>query len=119
VARGVAVDFGQQHRELVAAQPRDQVRRARDAEQCLRGGPQRRLAGVVAVAIVELLEMVRVEQQDRHRVPVATRSPDLEATGVEEVSPVRQPGQVVARGAFVFALEQLSRSVAVNTATRL
>ena len=57
---GVAV--GGDHRELIAAKPRDQVVLAERPLQRMCGGDQDAVSGGVAVAVVDDLEVVEVEQ---------------------------------------------------------
>ena len=61
--RGLAVGARQQHRELVAAEPPDQVGLARLGGQRVGDVPEEVVAGAVAVGVVDQLEPVDVEQQ--------------------------------------------------------
>ena len=60
-------DLGQQHGELVAAEPGDGVDLAQRAAQPLADLNQELVAVVVAEGVVDLLEPVQVEQQQRSR----------------------------------------------------
>jgi 3-oxochol-4-en-24-oyl-CoA dehydrogenase len=64
-AGGVALDC--EHAELVAAQAGDQVHGAGDTDQGLRGAAEELVTGAPAVAIVDCLETVDVEDQHRGR----------------------------------------------------
>ena len=63
----VEVGVGQDHDELVAAVAGDAVERAELAHQRLHDLAQHRVAGLVAVAVVDELEVVEVDQQARQR----------------------------------------------------
>ena len=67
-ARGLQVGVGQQDGELVAAQARRGVRGTAARLQHLADAPQRLVAGLVAVRIVEELEVDQVDQQDARRL---------------------------------------------------
>ncbi len=55
---------GQQHREFVAAQARDQVGAAQAQAQLARDGLQQLIAGPVAVGVVDALEVVQVDYDE-------------------------------------------------------
>jgi hypothetical protein len=71
--RRPAGDLRQQHRELVAAEPRYHVLRARPVAQHVRGKPQQVVAGLVPGRVVDRLEPVDVEHAERQRQRVAAR----------------------------------------------
>jgi hypothetical protein len=62
-----------QHRELVAAEARDEAARTGKRAQALGGGRDQRVAGIVAERVVDVLEVVDVD--------VVQRSPQLLVTG--------------------------------------
>ena len=71
-------DAGAEDRELVAAEARDQVALADRAAQALGDLDQQPVAGLVAEAVVDDLEVVEVEEQHRdarHRSPAALAGP--------------------------------------------
>ena len=68
------VDVVEQHRELLAAVARGDVDLARHFLQHARDAPQHLVADRVAVAVVDLLEVVDVAQQQRDLVVVALRA---------------------------------------------
>ena len=93
----VQVDVGHQHRELVPAQPGQQQVAAERRDL---GGEapsddlQQRVSRVVAQRVVDLLEPVEVEQDERHRAthrPVEHRL----LRALVEQAPVAHLGQVV------------------------
>ena len=53
--------------ELVAAEPRHRVTPAKRAAKPGREGSEQRIAGLVAKAVVDPLEVVEVAEQDRQR----------------------------------------------------
>ena len=55
----------EQHDELVAAVTRDDVGRARQPDQCLRDELDGAAAGFVAVSVVDVLQVLDVDHQDR------------------------------------------------------
>ena len=78
-------------RELVAAEPRERVVVAHAGAEPRPDLAQHLVAGMVAQRVVELLEAVEVDEQERELV--AARDRRLEA--VEQVPAVAQAGQVV------------------------
>ncbi|MNU81586.1 hypothetical protein D3C71_712520 [compost metagenome] len=103
----------QHHHELLAAVA-EQVVAATGllAEQ---GGNvlQRAVASVVAVAIVDRLEVIEVQQQQRERRVVARGQFDLTAQHGRQEAPVEQVGQrIAARIQFADAFEQQGHQVA-------
>ena len=89
VARGL--DDG----EFVAAEPRQHVGGAQRRSQAAGDLPEQFIAGGMAERIVDVLETVEVEHQDRKRplVPPLVRIDVMEL--FEKERPVRQPGQDV------------------------
>ncbi len=102
-------DALEQHRELVAAEPRDRVGRARALHQPLRGGLQQPVADVVPERVVHVLEVVEVDHQDRQPVLRAPRERDRVLDAVAEQAAVREQGQrVVERELAQLVLERLA-----------
>ena len=75
--RSSQVGVGEDHDELVAAVARDAVERAELAHERLHDLAQHRVAGLVAVVVVDELEVVEVDQQARERPAGAHRAADL------------------------------------------
>ena len=102
-AGGHLVRAGQQEDELVAAVARRGVVRPQRSAQ--RGGdlPQQRVAGEVALLVVDALEVVEVDEHARERVPLADGAGDLLAHAELERAVVQQAGERVGarRGARV------------------
>ena len=81
---GVRPDVGEQQQELVAALAGEQVARARGASRRRSGDPAQQLvAGGVAEGVVDELEVVEVEvqQRDRARRAPRARQRELEVLG--------------------------------------
>jgi hypothetical protein len=87
-----------QHHELVPAQPRDQIGGAHAARQSLANPLQHLVAGVVAEGVVDVLEPVEVDEDDRQMavVPLGPHHGPPEVVG-EEVA-VGQCGEFVVVG---------------------
>ena len=66
----------EQDGELVATEPGNRVRRAHGALEALRHLPQDRVAGRVAEAVVDGLEVVQVDEHDADRPAAADRAHD-------------------------------------------
>src|SRR5215210_7081254 len=101
----LALGAVQEQRELVAAEAGGRVALPEAAAQPLRDGPEQLVAGVVAVAVVDGLELVDVEQQHAHAgVPAVERvlEPVVEERAIRELSE-----GVVERLALELLLERL------------
>ena len=92
------VDIARQHGELVAAETREHVVAARRAAEALDHRLQHLVADRVAVAIVDALEAVEVEQEDGVRA--ARRGGELRrhVERLEQHAAVRQAGQRILHG---------------------
>ena len=83
---------GDDHDELVAAEPADLAAVARDLHQALADLDQELVAGRMAERIVDVLEAVEIEQRDRRRLAVAAQeAPQLLLKG----KAVGKPGELV------------------------
>ena len=89
-ARLRPIDALEQHGELVAAEPRSGVGRADRLDEAAADLAQHVVAGGVAEAVVDRLEVVEIEEdhRDRRALPVGARQRVLHAIG--EQRPVRQ-----------------------------
>src|SRR4029077_20050010 len=83
----------QQDAELVPADPGDGVARPTLELQTLRGGDQQLVARVVPQAVVDRLEAIQVQQEDRGPTPRARRTSERVIHAVAEDGAVRQAGQ--------------------------
>ena len=88
----------QHHRELVAADPRDGVPAADHLLQALGHGAQGAVAGGVAEAVVDVLEVVQVEEQHRHARTLAARAHDRPRQALGQQRAVGQVGEGVVVG---------------------
>jgi hypothetical protein len=96
--------------ELLAAQPRQRVGIAGALAQDLRHRLQHRVADVVAVAVVDALEVVDVHDDDRELLRVAAATHQLLVEHLVELAPVVQPGQALAAFATRCSPERGPRS---------
>ena len=87
--RLVAVGVREQQRELVAAEPRGEILFAERLREDVGDLPQRGVAGVMALAVVDLLEVVEVEQEQAQRLPVLARARELVSELLVQVATVR------------------------------
>ena len=102
--RGGLAGAGQHERELLAAEPRGHVGVARGRPQHLGEAPQDVVAGVVAERVVDALEVVEVDHQQRQ---LAARA-ELVEVAVDrelEAAAVAQPGQRIVGGEVLEPLE--------------
>ena len=96
-ARG-DIGVGQDHRELVAAYAGDDVALAQARSQRTGDGHQDIVSGRVAEAVVDLLEAVEVEHEQRAHALVPPRAADLARQLLLEAPPGVEPGQRVVVG---------------------
>ena len=101
-----AIHLRQDHDEFLAAHPAGDVLVARTIAQQSRERDQHRIAGAVAVAVVEGLEMVEVEGHHRQRLlaPAAARHLAPERFG--QVTAIEQAGERIAYRQVAQALPQ-------------
>ena len=98
----LARDLLEQQAELVAAEARDRVGRAHRLAQAGGDVDQEVVAGLVAERVVDLLEVVHVDEQDRReraRVPAHALERLLQAVGEEAA--IRQAGEQVVQRAVL------------------
>ena len=107
--RRLAADAFEQDRELVAAEARHRVGRSRRLHQPLRRRLQQAIAGVVAERVVDVLEVVEVEEHDRHAQLRALRQRQRVLDPVPEQAAVgEQRERVVERELAQLLLERLA-----------
>ena len=92
------LDVRQHDRELVAAEPGDDVLRAHGVAQPARDGDEQRVADGVAERVVDDLEVVDVDEQHPERAGAVG---ELAAQPLHEQQPVRQVGERVVVGLVV------------------
>ena len=90
--------LGQDHRELVAADAAGDVGRADDVADAVGRLGQDAVAGEVADAVVDRLEVVEVEDDERQAAAVALGAGDLAGERLVEVAAVVQAGERVEIG---------------------
>ena len=114
VAAFVERGGAQQQHELVAADARDDVvtagQRAQRTAHPFGELDEQAVAGVVAEAVVDRLEMVEVEIADRQQRSFAAARLHRVGQHLRKASPVRQPGQFVEVGLALQLLELLARA---------
>ncbi len=87
-----------QHHELVAADARDGVRLAHDRLEAAGDRPQDGVARLVSADVVDALEPVEVDDEQRERFPRASRARERLRDAVVQQVAVREPGERVAEG---------------------
>jgi hypothetical protein len=92
---GLGMQAAQDHRELVAAQPRHGVARAEGRVQHLGQAFQQGVARVVAQGVVDVLEVVDVDHDQAEQLAHDLRGVDGLLELAIEIRPVRQAGQAV------------------------
>ena len=94
-ARRRLVARAQDDRELVAAEPGERVLRTQQRAQTRADLAQHLVARVVAERVVELLEAVEVDEQQRELLVVLVARGHRRVEPIHEVAAVAEPGQVV------------------------
>ena len=106
---GVApVGFEQDDRELVAADPRGHVREPDVVADRLGDVLQGSVARLMAQRVVDLLEAVDVDEQQRGLGVVARGASDLALELLVEPPAAREPGQLVLAGALRGVMDELA-----------
>ena len=102
------VDVRQEHRELVAAEARHQVCFPQPARQRPGDRLERVVARLVAVRVVDPLEVVEVDHHQARHLAVALRARDLQVQVVLEQAAVAQAGERVVVGEVAQVLLELA-----------
>src|SRR6476620_1833965 len=92
---GRLVDGGEEHGELVASEPRNRVARADDLLQPVAEGGEHLVAHAVAELVVDLLELVEVDENERRLLVSILADRDRMLQLLVEESPVREARQWV------------------------
>ena len=103
-ARRLEVGIGQQHGEFVAPQPRGGVRGAAAGLQHLADAAQGLVPGLVAVRVVEELEVGQVDQQQAHLAAAGAGPLQRRLEAIVEGAMVIQVGDGIALGLNARAL---------------
>ena len=93
-----ALDLGQHHHELVAADAADGVADAQLLHQALRHFLEQRVAHAVAERVVDVLEAVEVDEHHRGLLPVAVAQGERLAEPVLQQPAVGKPGERIMGG---------------------
>ena len=94
----VPLEVVEQHQELVAAVAREHAARLLDAAEPRRDPAQQPVAGRVPERVVDQLEVVEVDEQQRHRAVAPARAGDRGAQPDVELRAVGQARQRVVEG---------------------
>ncbi len=96
----LAIRFGriQQHDEFVATEAHHVIARAQQGFQAHRSLPQQQVAGRMALRIVDVLEFVQVDEQQRQRRAARARLHQRAGQEVAQPVPVRQRRQPILVG---------------------
>ena len=84
-------------RELLVAEARQRVGRSQGDLEPVRDGSQELVAGAVSEGVVDVLEAVEIQEQQRGERAVALGARQRELETIAEEQPVRQPRQGVVR----------------------
>ena len=94
----VGIGVGQDHRELVAADARRVVTESQDPAEPLAERLERGVAGGMPVGVVDLLEAVEVDDDEREGPVVPEAAGDRHLEQAVEAAPVEEPGERVVPG---------------------
>ena len=86
------------HHELLAAKPAGEIDAARVAANPCGELPQHRVPGIVAMAVVDRLEMVDVDQQQRKRLAAPRGVIEQRGEMARRIAAIVQPGERVENG---------------------
>ena len=107
--RSLQIGLGQQHAELVAADPGERVAAADASGERRAHGADQVVADLVTQRVVDPLEVVQVDEEQRRRAVVAAGALELASQLAREAPAVHQAGQaVVVRQVREVALEALA-----------
>ncbi len=112
---GVLLDVrpGQQYCELIPTQPGRHVAAAHQTAQSLAQRAQQQISGIMAVTVVDRLEVIQIDQQQRDRLTAPRGLGHGRFDPLDEVAPVGQLGQRVVEGGL-FELDFPFAEVAVG-----
>ncbi len=85
-------------REFIAAKAREQRIARQDRADAIGGGAQKRIAGLMAVEVVDRLEVVEIDHDEGYRPAVPTRRGQKGGGFRADAAPVESPGQRIGFG---------------------
>jgi len=91
--------------ELVASDASHGVACTHDSLEAACKRPKDCVAGTVTANVVDVLEAVQIDEDERERLPVSPRSSERLLDAIVEKHPVREPGERVAEGVRAHAVE--------------
>ena len=100
----LGVGAADQHGEFISTQARHHVVGTHVFAQAVADGAQHQVAGIVAVAVVDRLEMIQIDQHQRHRLAAALGIGQRHFGALDQVAAVRQLGQRIMEGGMLQAL---------------
>ncbi len=103
----LAPHVGEDHGELVAAEARHDVVASADRTQAPGDLPDQVISGVVAVLVVDLLEVVEVDEQQPDAAVARTRSVERAVDPLAEADAVQEPRETVVVGAVAQLVNEL------------
>lgn len=105
----------QEGAELLAAEACHQIVGAQHAFRGLGDGDEDLVAGIMAERVVDALEMVDIEHDDRERLLLAARASDLGADYFGQPAAIAEPGERVREGLPLEAIQLLLERVDERT----
>ena len=106
-----AVHLGEEHAELVAAQPGHRVESAHRLPERDPHGREHGVPGHVPEPVVDQLEVVAVDVEQRERPAVPAAALQLQPGGLDEGAPVGEGGERVGAGRLLLVHEPLLEGV--------
>ncbi len=101
------IHAGHQQAELLATEARDQVFLARVLGDRRGHRAQRVIAGLVAMGIVDVLEVVDIDHRHRHLLTIQVQLRQLALALFQEAAAIGQAGQEIAGGQVLQGADQL------------
>ncbi len=90
--------FGQQQRELIAAETGEHIDLANVAAADLGQYQQRPIAHRMPIGIVDIFKPINIDQDQRQRTLQAPRAPDLQLRQFQEVTTVGRTSELIGVG---------------------
>ena len=103
--RGPAIRFRKQDQELLSAVAAHEIRRANGFPDGAREFLQYTVTHLMAIGVIDPLEMVQVYHHQSKRMPVSSGTPEFAAHGLQERTPIRDTRELVGGGQLFQALK--------------